>query len=66
MNVGTLDRTIRIVLGLALIALTYTGIIGAWGYIGIIPLATGLLRWCPLYTIIGIQTCPLHETVKRD
>ncbi|BCN94041.1 membrane protein [Thiomicrorhabdus immobilis] len=66
MNVGTLDRIIRIVLGLALIALTYTGIIGAWGYIGIIPLATGILRWCPLYTIIDIQTCPLHETVKRD
>ena len=66
MNVGTLDRIIRIFLGLALIILAYTGIIGAWGYVGIIPLATGLLKWCPLYTLLGIQTCPLHETVKRD
>jgi len=66
MNVGTLDRIIRIILGLAFIALAYTGIIGAWGYIGIIPLATGLLKWCPLYTLLGVQTCPLHENVKRD
>ncbi|MDX1352131.1 MAG: DUF2892 domain-containing protein [Thiomicrorhabdus sp.] len=66
MNVGTLDRLIRIILGLVLIALAYTDTIGAWGYIGIVPLATGLLRWCPLYTLLGVQTCPLHETVKRD
>jgi hypothetical protein len=66
MNVGTLDRIIRIVLGITLIALAYTGVIGAWGYIGVIPLATGLLKWCPLYTLLGIQTCPLHTTVKRD
>lgn len=66
MNVGTLDRIIRIVIGLAFIILAYTGVIGSWGYIGIIPLATGILRWCPLYTILGVQTCPLHETVKHD
>jgi len=66
MNVGTLDRIIRIILGLSLIALAYFGIVGSWGYIGIIPLATGLMKWCPLYTILGIQTCPLHETVNRD
>ncbi len=66
MNVGFLDRIIRIILGLLLIGLAYFEIIGVWGYIGLIPLATGLLKWCPLYTIIGIQTCPLHSTVKRD
>ncbi|WP_040727767.1 DUF2892 domain-containing protein [Thiomicrorhabdus sp. Kp2] len=66
MNVGTIDRLIRIIIGIALIALAYTEVVGAWGYIGIIPLATGLLRWCPLYTLLGVQTCPLHETVKRD
>ncbi|MEA1988145.1 MAG: DUF2892 domain-containing protein [Pseudomonadota bacterium] len=66
MNVGTLDRIIRIILGLAFIAFAYTGTIGAWGYIGIIPLATGLLKWCPLYTLLGVQTCPLHETIKHD
>ncbi|WP_321326350.1 DUF2892 domain-containing protein [Thiomicrorhabdus sp.] len=66
MNVGTLDRIIRIIIGIALIALAFSGTIGLWGYIGIIPLVTGLLKWCPLYTLLGIQTCPLHETVKRD
>lgn len=66
MNVGTLDRVIRIILGLVLIALAYTGTTGAWAYIGVIPLATGLLKWCPLYTLLGLQTCPLHATVKRD
>lgn len=66
MNVGTLDRIIRILVGGLFIALAYFGVIGSWGYIGIIPLATGLLKWCPLYTLLGIQTCPLHATVKRD
>lgn len=65
MNVGTLDRLIRVLIGTLLIALAYFGVIGSWGYIGIIPLATGLLKWCPLYTLLGVQTCPLHETVKR-
>lgn len=66
MNVGTLDRIIRIIIGIVLIALAFSGTIGLWGYIGIIPLATGLLKWCPLYALLGLQTCPLHETVKRD
>ncbi|MDG6777271.1 DUF2892 domain-containing protein [Thiomicrorhabdus sp. zzn3] len=65
MNVGQLDRIIRIIIGLVLIIAAATNTIGLWGYIGIIPLVTGLLRWCPLYTLIGIQTCPLHENVKR-
>lgn len=65
MNVGQLDRIIRIIIGLVLIIAAATDTIGLWGYIGIIPLVTGLLRWCPLYTLIGIQTCPLHETIKR-
>ena len=66
MNVGLLDRIIRITVGLIFIALAYFEVIGMWGYIGIVPLATGLLRWCPLYTLLGVQTCPLHATVKRD
>ncbi|MFO1315731.1 MAG: DUF2892 domain-containing protein [Burkholderiales bacterium] len=56
-NVGTLDRTIRIVVGVALIALALTGTIGAWGYIGIVPILTGLFRVCPAYTLFGIRTC---------
>jgi len=66
MNVGTVDRIIRIIIGLVLIALAFTGTVGLWGYIGIIPLVTGLLKWCPLYTLLGVQTCPLHSTIKRD
>ena len=57
-NVGTIDRVIRILAGLALIALAALGTIGAWGYIGIVPLATGLFRFCPAYRLIGLSTCP--------
>jgi hypothetical protein len=56
-NVGTLDRALRIVAGLILIALAATGTIGAWGYIGVLPLATGLLRTCPAYSLLGVNTC---------
>ncbi len=58
-NVGTVDRVLRIVVGLALIALAAVGKIGWWGYIGAVPVLTGLLRLCPLYTILGIRTCPM-------
>lgn len=65
MNVGRLDQVLRIIVGAIFITLAYTGLIGSWGYIGVVPLLTGLLRWCPLYTLLGVQTCPLHETIKR-
>jgi len=65
MNVGTLDRIIRIILGLVLMILAYTGTLGLWAYIGIVLLATGLLRWCPIYTLLGVQTCPLTDQVHR-
>jgi hypothetical protein len=65
MNIGTLDRWLRIIIGAVLIVLAATDVLGLWAYIGIIPLATGIIRWCPLYTLLGIQTCPLHETIKR-
>lgn len=58
-NVGTLDRIARILAGLALLALTLTGTIGVWGWIGVVPLATGLLSTCPLYTVLGFNTCPM-------
>ncbi len=58
-NVGGIDRILRIVLGLALIALTLTGAIGAWGWIGVVPLATAALGFCPLYTVLGFSTCPV-------
>jgi hypothetical protein len=58
-NVGTIDRVIRIVVGAGLIGLAATGRIGVWGYIGIVPLATALFRFCPAYTLLGIRTCPM-------
>jgi len=60
-NVGGIDRILRVLLGLALIGLTLSGTIGVWGWIGIVPLATGLFRFCPLYTILGVNTCPLRQ-----
>ena len=61
-NVGTIDRALRIVAGLILIALAATGTVGWWGWLGIVPLATGLFRFCPAYPLLGINTCP----AKRD
>ena len=58
-NVGGIDRVLRIVAGLVLIALTLMGTIGPWGWIGVVPLVTGLFSTCPLYSIIGMNTCPM-------
>jgi hypothetical protein len=58
-NEGTLDRALRVLAGLVLIALTLTGTIGVWGWIGVVPIATGLIGWCPAYTLLGINTCPM-------
>lgn len=55
-NVGRIDRILRIIVGVALIALTLTGTIGAWGWVGVIPLATGLMSNCLFYSLLGINT----------
>jgi len=60
-NVGGLDKILRIVAGLGLIGATAAGMLPVWGYIGIIPLATGLMGWCPLYPILGLSTCPMKK-----
>lgn len=60
-NVGGIDRILRIVIGAVLVGLTLAGIIGAWGWIGMVPLATGLLGFCPLYPLFGFSTCPLQR-----
>ena len=57
-NVGGLDRTLRIVAGIVLLALVFVGPKTAWGWIGIVPLVTGLLRTCPAYSILGLNSCP--------
>ena len=56
LNVGNLDRVLRILVGLALIGLAVTEGIGVWGYVGVIPLLTGLAARCPLYSALGIAT----------
>jgi uncharacterized membrane protein YccC len=56
-NVGSLDRTLRILVGLGLIALVFVGPHTPWGWIGLVPLASGLFRFCPAYTLLGIKTC---------
>jgi hypothetical protein len=59
-NEGSLDRGLRITAGVALIGLAVSGLLGPWAYIGVVPLATGLIGWCPLYTVLGIKTCKLR------
>ena len=60
-NVGGIDRILRIVAGLVLIALAVTGTVGLWGWIGVVPLLTGLLGWCPAYPLLGMSTCPMKK-----
>jgi Protein of unknown function (DUF2892) len=57
-NAGTIDRIVRIAVGILLLALTYNHTIGPWGWIGLVPLLTGAIGWCPLYTLLGVNTCP--------
>ena len=59
LNEGTIDRSLRVIVGIALIALAVTGKIGIWGWIGIVPLATGLIGWCPAYSLLGVKTCKM-------
>lgn len=60
-NVGTVDRVIRVVVGLILISLVFWGPQTNWGWIGLIPLVTGLVGSCPAYKLLGLSTCPLEE-----
>ena len=60
-NVGTADAIIRIIVGVTLLGLTVFGSIGLWGLIGIIPLATAFMKFCPAYAIFGLRTCKPAE-----
>ncbi|TDP61633.1 YgaP family membrane protein [Roseateles toxinivorans] len=60
-NVGTIDRVLRIVGGLVLIGLAASGTVGVWGYIGVVPLLTGIFRFCPAYPLLGMNTCPMKD-----
>jgi len=55
------DRMVRVLAGLALVGLAATQTVGWWGWLGIIPLATGAIGWCPLYTVLGLNTCPMKQ-----
>ncbi|GAB4390191.1 YgaP family membrane protein [Albidovulum sp.] len=61
-NEGTIDRVLRIVLGLVLLSLVFYGPQTPWGWIGLVPLITGLAGWCPLYRLLGISTCPMKRS----
>jgi hypothetical protein len=60
-NVGGIDKILRVIVGLALVGLAATGTVGVWGWIGVVPLATGLIGWCPLYPLLGLSTCPMKK-----
>lgn len=60
-NEGTIDRSLRIIAGIVLLSLVFIGPQSLWGLVGIVPLATGLLGNCPLYSILGINTCPVKR-----
>ena len=60
-NEGTVDRVLRVVAGAALVSLVFVGHQTAWGWIGVVPLVTGLLGNCPVYSLLGISTCPIKN-----
>lgn len=60
-NEGTLDRVIRVIVGLALISLVFVGPKTVWGWIGLLPLVTGLSGFCGLYALLGWKTCPQEK-----
>lgn len=56
-NIGSIDRALRIIAGIALISIVFIGPQTPWGWLGLVPLATALIGWCPLYRLLGISTC---------
>ena len=60
-NEGTVDRVLRVLVGLGVLSLVFVGPKTLWGLVGLVPLLTGLLGRCPLYTLLGIKTCPISK-----
>ena len=60
-NEGTVDRAVRVLAGIAILSLAFIGPKSPWGYIGILPIVTGLLGSCPAYTLLGLSTCPVKK-----
>lgn len=65
-NEGTLDRIVRVMLGIALISIVFIGPKTAWGWIGVVPLLTGLVGHCPIYSMLRISTCGRPPMQRRD
>ena len=61
-NEGTVDRVLRVILGLGILSLVFVGPQTPWGWLGLVPLITGLIGSCPLYTLLGLSTCPLKSS----
>ena len=60
-NEGNLDRALRVVAGILLIGLAAAHVVGPWAYIGVVPLLTGAVGMCPVYSVLGIRTCPIER-----
>jgi len=60
-NEGTIDRVLRVVVGLGILSLAFVGPQTPWAYLGLVPLLTGLVGYCPLYAVLGLRTCPLKQ-----
>lgn len=60
-NEGTVDRAVRVIAGLVILSLAFIGPKSAWGYIGLVPIATGLIGYCPVYSLFGINTCATRK-----
>ena len=65
-NVGTVDRALRVIAGVVLIGLAAGGVIGMWGYIGVVPLLTGVFRFCPAYPLLGVSTCGMKKETNTQ
>lgn len=60
-NVGNVDRILRIVIGVVLVTLAATGIISPWGWLGIVLVITGLIKFCPAFALLGVNSCPAEK-----
>ncbi len=60
-NEGSIDRALRVIVGLGILSLAFIGPQTPWAFIGIVPVLTGLVGWCPAYTLLGINTCPVKK-----
>jgi hypothetical protein len=64
-NVGGIDRLLRLVAGAVLVVLAAMSVIGPWGYIGVVLIATGLIKFCPVYPLLGLNTCPMKTAAAK-